>query len=59
MQVGDGSMARCVAEIDEDDLLKDVPDRTYKYGGTGFQTAEEGNGGSGVEYMRKLFNRNK
>jgi len=30
--LGDGSMARCVAEIDEDDLNK-VPDRTYTYGG--------------------------
>ena len=32
--MGDGSMARCVAYIDEDDL-NDVPDRTYKYCGTG------------------------
>ena len=31
--MGDGSMARCVAEIDEDDL-NDVPDRIYTYGGT-------------------------
>jgi kynurenine formamidase len=30
--LGDGSMARCVAEIDEDDL-NDVPTRTYTYGG--------------------------
>jgi len=30
--MGDGSMAHCVAEIDEDDL-NDVPDRTYSYGG--------------------------
>ena len=30
--MGDGSMARCVAEIDEDDL-NDVPERTYTYGG--------------------------
>ena len=30
--LGDGSMARCVAEIDEGDL-NDVPDRTYTYGG--------------------------
>ncbi len=30
--LGDGSMARCVAEIDEDDVNK-VPDRTYTYGG--------------------------
>ena len=30
--MGDGSMARCVAEIDED-ALNDVPDRTYTYGG--------------------------
>ena len=33
--MGDGSMVRCVAEIDEDDL-NDVPDRTYTYGGTGY-----------------------
>ena len=30
--LGDGSMARCAAEIDEDDL-NDVPDRVYTYGG--------------------------
>jgi kynurenine formamidase len=30
--MGDGSMARCVAEIDEDDL-NNVPDRKYTYGG--------------------------
>ena len=30
--MGDGSMARCVAEIDEDDL-NDVPERIYTYGG--------------------------
>jgi len=30
--MGDGSMARCVAEIDEDDL-NEVPDRKYTYGG--------------------------
>lgn len=30
--MGDGSMARCVAEIDEDDM-NDVPDREYGYGG--------------------------
>ncbi len=29
--MGDGSMVRCAAEIDEDELL-DVPDRTYNYG---------------------------
>lgn len=34
--MGDGSMVRCVAEIDEDDV-NDVPDRTYLYGGTGCQ----------------------
>ena len=28
--MGDGSMARCSAEIDEDLLVKDVPTRTYK-----------------------------
>lgn len=31
--LGDGSMARCVAEIDEDDMNK-VPDRIYTYGGS-------------------------
>ena len=30
--LGDGSMARCVAEIDEDEI-NDVPDRNYSYGG--------------------------
>jgi kynurenine formamidase len=30
--MGDGSMVRCAAEIDEADL-NDVPDRTYSYGG--------------------------
>lgn len=30
--MGDGSMVRCIAEIDEDDL-NDVPSRTYTYGG--------------------------
>jgi len=29
--MGDGSIVRMVAEIDEDDL-NDVPDREYKYG---------------------------
>ena len=36
--MGDGCMARCVAEIDEDDV-NDVPERTYMYGGTGFGEA--------------------
>jgi hypothetical protein len=56
--LGDGSMARCVAQIDEDDLVKGVPDRTYAYGGTGFGTAE-GNGDSCLEYIQRLFDRNK
>ena len=30
--LGDGSMVRCVAEIDEDDLV-DAPERVYRYGG--------------------------
>ncbi len=55
--LGDGSMARCVAEIDED-LLTGAPERTYEYGGTGYASAENG-GGSGLEYVQKLFNRNK
>ena len=45
-----------VAYIDEDELNKDVPDRTYAYGGTGFET-EAGNGGSALAYMRELFGR--
>ena len=30
--LGDGAMVRCVAEIDEDDVNKDVEPRTYTYG---------------------------
>ena len=56
--MGDGSMARCTAEIDEDLIDKTVPDRTYAYGGTGYGFPE-GNGDSGLEYMQRLFNRNK
>ncbi|MBE6032008.1 MAG: cyclase family protein [Clostridiales bacterium] len=56
--MGDGSMARCVAEIDEDDIVPGVPERTYAYGGTGYGL-EEGNGESGLAYMQKLFARNK
>ncbi|MDD6160637.1 MAG: cyclase family protein [Oscillospiraceae bacterium] len=56
--MGDGSMARCSAEIDEDLLVPGVPTRTYKYGGTGYGE-KEGNGDSGLAYMQKLFNRNK
>ena len=56
--MGDGCMARCVAEIDEDLIDKSVPDRTYAYGGTGFGTTE-GNGDSGLEYIQKLFGRKK
>ena len=56
--MGDGSMARCSAEIDEDLLVKDVPTRTYKYGGTGYGEAD-GNGDSCLEYIQKLFKRNK
>ncbi|MDP9859560.1 kynurenine formamidase [Olsenella profusa DSM 13989] len=56
--LGDGSMARCVAEIDEDDLVPNVPDRTYKYGGTGYGDAE-GHGASCLEYMQRLFERSK
>jgi kynurenine formamidase len=55
--MGDGSMARCVAEIDEDEL-NDVPDRIYEYGGTGYAD-ETGGGGSGIEYMQRLFSRKK
>ena len=53
--MGDGSMARCVALIDEEDIDKTVADRTYKYGGTGFESDEH----SPLEYMQKLFARNK
>lgn len=56
--MGDGSMARCSAEIDEDLLVKGVPTRTYKYGGTGYGEAD-GNGDSCLEYIQKLFQRNK
>ena len=56
--MGDGAMSRCVAFIDEDDVDASVPDRTYKYGSTGYAD-ESGHGDSGLEYMRKLFNRNK
>ena len=37
--MGDGSMVRCVAEIDEDQVNKGVPDRTYTYCGTGYGPA--------------------
>ena len=37
--MGDGSMARCVARIEESEL-NDVPDRTYLYCGTGAQDRE-------------------
>ena len=56
--MGDGAMSRCVAFIDEDDVDASVPDRTYKYGGTGYAD-ESGHGDHGLESMRKLFNRNK
>jgi hypothetical protein len=32
-------MVRCVAEIDEDEINKGVPDRTYTYCGTGYGPA--------------------
>ena len=56
--LGDGSMARCVAEIDEDLVKWEVPERKYAYGGTGFGF-EEDHGDSCLEYVQKLFNRNK
>ena len=34
--MGDGSMVRCVAEIDEDQVNKGVPDRSDSYCGTGY-----------------------
>ena len=39
--MGDGSMVRCVAEIDEADIVPGVPDRTYTYCGTGYGPASE------------------
>jgi len=39
--MGDGSMVRCVAEIDEADVVPGVPDRTYTYCGTGYGPASE------------------
>ena len=54
--MGDGSIARCVAEIDEDQL-NDVPTREYFYNGTGY--ADEAHGGANaLEYIQRLFNRN-
>ena len=38
--MGDGSMVRCVAEIEESEL-NDVPERTYTYCGTGYGPACE------------------
>ena len=55
--MGDGAMARCVAEIEEADL-NDVPTREYFYNGTGY--ADEAHGGANaLEYIQKLFSRNK
>ena len=55
--MGDGSIARCVAEIDEDQL-NDVPTREYFYCGTGY--ADEAHGGAnGLKYVQRLFNRNQ
>ena len=48
-----GSMARCAAEIDEEDLT-DAPDRTYKYGGTGYQDSE-GSRDSGLAYIHAFL----
>ena len=56
--MGDGSMARCVAEIDASLLDRSVPDREYQYGGTGYGRPEQG-GASGLDYMRRLFARKK
>jgi hypothetical protein len=55
--MGDGSIARCIAEIDEDQLNK-VPTREYFYGGTGYADEEHG-GANGLKYIQRLFNRNK
>ncbi len=53
--MGDGSMARCVAEIDED-RVNDVPTREYVYGGTGYADAARG-GASALDYIQRLFAR--
>lgn len=55
--MGDGSMARCVAHIDEDLIDKTVPDRRYDYAGAGYGSEENG-GASALEYMQRLFHRN-
>ena len=39
--MGDGSMVRCSAEIDEADIVPGVPDRTYSYCGTGYGPTNE------------------
>jgi len=55
--MGDGSIARCVAEIDADQL-NDVPTREYFYSGTGY--ADEAHGGAnGLKYIQRVFNRKK
>jgi kynurenine formamidase len=54
--MGDGSIARCIAEIDES-LLNKVPTREYLYSGTGYADEQHG-GASGEEYIKRLFNRN-
>ena len=56
--MGDGSMAHPVAYVDEENIDTSVPERTYKYCGTGYGE-KEGNGDSCLEYMQKLFKRNK
>lgn len=55
--MGDGSMAHPVAYVNEEDIDTSVPERTYKYCGTGYGE-KEGNGDSCLEYMQKLFKRN-
>jgi hypothetical protein len=55
--MGDGSIARCIAEIDED-LLNDVPTRAYFYSGTGYADGAHG-GANALKYIQRLFDRNK
>ena len=56
--MGDGSMAHPVAYVDEENIDPTVPDRKYKYCGTGYGDEEE-YGLSCLDYIQRLFNRNK
>ena len=56
--MGDGSMAHPVAYVDEENIDPTVPDRKYKYCGTGYGDEEE-YGLSCLDYIQRLFNRHK